>query len=334
MICIAILLTVLCQTIIVNGATQENDQVNPASLSKESSKVEKEDVPNHVGISICYEDFWHTYYCQSGYICCTPGSPTSKCCPETKPLCIDEKYCCARGYPKVCHEKSCCKSESYCCDDGNCCKDKKSCCGDQQCCVKDNSCCNTGPEKTCCNDDTQACCDGEYGCVEPCTSPFDAVGCFPTPSSEFEEMLLAILTVGRLGNGPFLYRVLRPEENPNIGLIAKNRHAGKTVLSHVNCGSRKNYGSQFISTTASLEVALFWQTKTPKLKIAVIDRDLLPKDTTVIDLTVEANRDRYLGNAVCKNFAKASEEILLENPNEAIPFTYYEKSEQKMRNEL
>ena len=31
-----------------------------------------------------------------------------------------------------------------------------------------------------------------------------------------------------------LYRVLRADEDPNVGLIAKDRFANKTVLSHVN----------------------------------------------------------------------------------------------------
>ena len=125
MICTGILLVILSQANIVASATQEKSQFfNRASLSKESLKVDKKDSPNDVGINICYEDFWKIYYCQDGYICCTPGSPTSKCCPETHPLCIDDKYCCASGHPKVCHDKSCCESDSYCCDDGNCCKKK------------------------------------------------------------------------------------------------------------------------------------------------------------------------------------------------------------------
>ena len=346
MICTGILLVILSQANIVASATQEKSQFfNRASLSKESLKVDKKDSPNDVGINICYEDFWKIYYCQDGYICCTPGSPTSKCCPETHPLCIDDKYCCASGHPKVCHDKSCCESDSYCCDDGHCCKEKKSCCGDQQCCTPGNSCCSTGEEKSCCNDNSKACCDGGYGCVEPCTSPFDAVGCFPAPTSLSDdsaqlESLLSSLTVRyeneKLQVFIFLYRVLRPEETPQIGLIAKNRSACKTPLSHVNCGSRENYGSQFISTTADLDVALSWQSKysLKNLKIAVIDVSLLPKDTVVIDLTTEANRDHYLGNAVCKNFAKASMEVLLANPNEPIPFEYYKNLEQQIHNDL
>ena len=50
------------------------------------------------------------------------------------------------------------------------------------------------------------------------------------------------------------------------------------------------------------------------LRIAKIDLSALPKDCTlkIVDLTTEENRDKYLGNAVCKNFAKASCEVLLE----------------------
>ena len=127
--------------------------------------------------------------------------------------------------------------------------------------------------------------------------------------------------------GTDLYRVLRAEEDPSIGLIAKDPSAKKTVLSHVNCGSRNNYTSQYISTTASLDVAREWVEKTyektgVRPRIGVIKRWQIPYGTKVIDLTIEANRDSYLGNAVCKNFAKASQEVLLVN-RKAIPFKIY-----------
>ena len=122
-----------------------------------------------------------------------------------------------------------------------------------------------------------------------------------------------------------LYRVLRADEDPKVGLIAKDRFANKSVLSHVNCGSRKNYQSQYISTTTSLDVALEWVDKTykesgVKPRIGVIYANHIPYGTEIIDLTIEANRDRYLGNAVCKNFAKKSQEVLLANMMQAIPF--------------
>ena len=115
-----------------------------------------------------------------------------------------------------------------------------------------------------------------------------------------------------------LWRILRPDEDPKVGLVAKDPQACKTVLSHVNCGSREGYKSQFISTTASYDVALHYKAKGEEkgltgLRIAEIDLDDLPETCKLetVDLTTEENRDKYLGNAVCKNFAKASCEVLL-----------------------
>lgn len=121
----------------------------------------------------------------------------------------------------------------------------------------------------------------------------------------------------RFGEG--LWRILRPDENPEDGLTAKDPQAKKSVLSHVNCGCRKGYASQYISTTASYKVAQNRKTVEESkgltgLRIAEIDLNALPKDCKlkIVDLTTEENRDEYLGNAVCKNFAKASCEVLLE----------------------
>ncbi|XP_068741737.1 uncharacterized protein [Montipora capricornis] len=115
-----------------------------------------------------------------------------------------------------------------------------------------------------------------------------------------------------------LFRLLRPDENPLVGIVAKNPLATKTVLSHVNCGGRHNYASQYISATTSLAVAEHYKAVKEKqgltgLRIAEIDLDALPKSCPldIVDLTSKENRDKYLGNAVCKNFAKASWEVLL-----------------------
>lgn len=68
-----------------------------------------------------------------------------------------------------------------------------------------------------------------------------------------------------------------------------------------------------------MDVAKLWASKGENLRIGVIESSEFPTETTIVDLTIEANRDLYLGNAVCKNFAKASAEVLLES-KEPIPF--------------
>lgn len=115
-----------------------------------------------------------------------------------------------------------------------------------------------------------------------------------------------------------LYRVARSDENPKDGLVAKDPSAEKSVISHVNCGGRSNYKSQFISTTKSLDVAKRYKAKAEKegatgLQIVKIDLHALPEgcNLEIVDLTIKENRDKYLKKAVCHNFAKASEEVLL-----------------------
>ena len=115
-----------------------------------------------------------------------------------------------------------------------------------------------------------------------------------------------------------LWRILRPDEDPKVGLVAKDPQACKTVISHVNCGGNEWYQSQYISTTASYAAAQHYKVKAEGkgltgLRIAEIDLYALPVycKLEIVDLTTEENRDKYLGNAVCKNFAKASCEVLL-----------------------
>ena len=115
-----------------------------------------------------------------------------------------------------------------------------------------------------------------------------------------------------------LYRVVRPDENPKKGLVAKDPSAKKSVISHVNCGARCGYKSQFISTTKSLEVARHYKTREEKkgvtgLQIVKINLNALPKkcNLQIVDLTIAENREKHLGKAVCKNFANFSCEVLL-----------------------
>ena len=121
-----------------------------------------------------------------------------------------------------------------------------------------------------------------------------------------------------------VYRILRPDENPD-GIVAKNPETQRSVLSHVNCGSRPNYASQFISSSASLEVAEYYKKKGEEkgltgLRIGMIEVDKLPPTCQIIDLTNEENRDQYLRNAVCKVYATRSAEVLL-RCSEPIPCT-------------
>ena len=124
-------------------------------------------------------------------------------------------------------------------------------------------------------------------------------------------------------NENIVYRVVRRSENPIAGLRAKDQTANKEVFSHVNKGSDPNYKSQFISTTKSLEVAQNNLAESQDSAIAIIDLTRLPKGSRVIDLTSEENRNKYLKNSDrVKNYARKSQEILIENKEGSIPFTW------------
>ena len=291
------------------------------------TEAKKDDVSNVRG-QICYETPSSIYYCPGDGICCTPGSPTSKCCPADHPLCVDDG-CCPIGYPKVCGQY-CCKEDSYCCGE-NCCIDEQSCCGEDQCCTQENPCCKNGEVNVCCNKYSMACCGEEYGCVEPCESQFDAIGCILLALND--DLEIRRLTSSVSGPWKTLYRILRPNEIAKA-LLAKNPLADKTVISHVNCGSRAKYASQYISTTASLDVAKYYKEKGEEkgltgLRIAKIDVSKLPVSTVIYDLTTDENRDKYigLGPIVCKNFAKKSQEVLLVS-KEPIPSEVIEEFSQ------
>lgn len=121
-----------------------------------------------------------------------------------------------------------------------------------------------------------------------------------------------------------LYRILRPDENPE-GIVAKDPDAQKSVLSHVNCGGRDGYKSQYISASNSLEgIENYMKKGTANgltgLRIGQFNVSKFPESCQMIDLSKTERRNEYLGDAVCKNYAKASREVLLQC-NVPIPCT-------------
>ena len=282
---------------------------------------------------VCHKhcNFWgcKTYFCKDG-VCCTPGSKDSTCCPNKSPVCVGNNQCCYTDFPKPCGNV-CCKTDAFCCEDEVCCKDENSCC-DQQCCIEDAPCCRHAGTKKCCSVETMACCE-EFGCVAPCESQFDAVGCQFSDDGELsdggelqedpdasdnenvEGSEAKSPEVTALGDK--LYRILRPNEDPQ-SIVPKDITAQRTVLSHVNCGSRPGYTSQYISTSASLDVSREYKQKGEEegltgLRICEFDVNYLVESACqFFDLTVPLNRWRYLRRAVtAKNFAKKSQEVLL-----------------------
>ena len=260
--------------------------------------------PKLCGLYCCEED---SFCCNEKTCCENEGACCGAQCCEDGEFCCSGVSCCDSG--DSCCGVKCCDVGEFCCNGISCCDSADACCG-TQCCPEDAPCCRQDESSACCDKVTMGCCDG-YGCVTPCPSQFDAIGCQLSSLSLDDKLLEALY-----GLPTNVYRLLRPDENPD-GIVAKNPGAQKSVLSHVNCGSRPKYASQFISTSASLDVAKDYKKKGEEkgitgLRICEFEVDKLPQTCQIVDLTTEENRDKYLGNAVCKAYAKASAEVLLQ----------------------
>lgn len=108
----------------------------------------------------------------------------------------------------------------------------------------------------------------------------------------------------------YVYRVIRADENPNLGLRAKNPKRDMSVEGHIVSGSR-NYGSQYISTTTDYNIAKEWAGR-DNCKIVKIDLNKIPDNVNIYDLSTENGRNTYLKGITVKNFANATKEVLIE----------------------
>ena len=115
------------------------------------------------------------------------------------------------------------------------------------------------------------------------------------------------------GQQDFVYRVIRADENPKIGLYAKNPNRNMTIDGHVRTGSRNN-GSQFISTTTDYDIAKKWA-EMDGCQIVKIELNKIPNNVNIYDLSIKEGQELYL-KGLTQNFAKGSKEVLLEG---AIP---------------
>lgn len=124
-------------------------------------------------------------------------------------------------------------------------------------------------------------------------------------------------TVGE-NNQNYVYRVIRPDENPKHGLHPKNANRNMSIEGHVISGSRNN-GSQYISTTTDYNIAKQYADR-DGCQIVKIDLNKVPDNVKVYDLSTKIGQDTYLKGTSAKNFANASKEVLLEGdiPPEAI----------------
>jgi len=115
-------------------------------------------------------------------------------------------------------------------------------------------------------------------------------------------------SAAQLAQAAFIYRNLRPDEDPAAGLSAKNPEATYSMTYHVGSGSKPNVRTQWISTTKSMDVIKKWIQ--PGGRVAVIDPDKIRPDD-LADLTTPEARDTYLAGWSAKAYAASSQEVLV-----------------------
>ena len=138
-------------------------------------------------------------------------------------------------------------------------------------------------------------------------------------------------------NVRYVYRVLRPDEDPNEDIACKAPHSNRSISEHIATGLRTP--SKFISTTSSLESAHKWlQTSDERTSsrygnrrttIVRIDVGLLKQRypriaDSAVDLTTHYNRNVFLEDERQMRFAGAYKEVLFVGriPSEAVNIEY------------
>lgn len=122
-----------------------------------------------------------------------------------------------------------------------------------------------------------------------------------------------------------LYRVTRPEESCQEGLIAKAPQEHKTLSSHVNCGSRPEYVSQYISFTSSPDIAarIKDKSKNKDANIVKVNLSNLNSACAIYDLTKKEVREKNVNGATARNFALGWCEVVVSCGELRIPCEVY-----------
>jgi len=104
-----------------------------------------------------------------------------------------------------------------------------------------------------------------------------------------------------------VYRVIRPDENPALGLFAKNPSATYSVQAFVLRG--RYLQTQYIATTRDINAARRYSRLSGNPVVAV---DVLGLEaSSIIDLSSELGRSSYLTRRDAINFARKSGEVLI-----------------------
>ena len=121
----------------------------------------------------------------------------------------------------------------------------------------------------------------------------------------------------------YVYRVLRPDEDPKKNLTCKDSSSKRSLAEHVETGL--TVPSQYISTTSSLEKAKKWlgtadkntsqeygnkRSTIVKIDVAKVRSEYPQIAESAIDLTKEKNRNYFLENKTQRDFADAYQEVI------------------------
>uniref|UniRef100_UPI000A4E00E6 RHS repeat-associated core domain-containing protein n=1 Tax=Herbidospora sakaeratensis TaxID=564415 RepID=UPI000A4E00E6 len=105
-----------------------------------------------------------------------------------------------------------------------------------------------------------------------------------------------------------VYRVIRPDEDPTVGLMPKDSTAKVSVDEHVRFGSRRDFVSQYISTTKNEAIARGWAARSGNRIVAI---DLGKVKGEIIDLSTYQDRAYHLLDWKGRGYAMKSEEVLI-----------------------
>jgi RHS repeat-associated protein len=129
-----------------------------------------------------------------------------------------------------------------------------------------------------------------------------------------EEITNAAKATELVDNSNLVFRVIRPDEDIVAGIIAKNPNftRGKGLIEdltyHIRYAKNKNVKTQFISMTGDWAVA---ERHAIESGNRIIGIDLNKVEGQLFDLRNPTVRNTMITNPVARNFAKASDELLL-----------------------
>ena len=102
-----------------------------------------------------------------------------------------------------------------------------------------------------------------------------------------------------------MYRVIRPDENPDNGLTPKNPNAHYTIEEFVSNGK---WRTQFVATTSDINIARKWAAKTNNVIVQINLNFVKTAGLTITDLRHGGDFCPY---SKAYNYSRSSKEIVI-----------------------